>query len=68
MPAACRTYQQETAGIDQTSLAVDLPLQPQELLLGFLNSTIDAQVRASISNNIPGQSLGSGVARRAFSD
>lgn len=55
MPAACLTYQQKTPGIHQTSLAVDLPLQPQELLLGFLNSTIDAQVRASISNNIPVQ-------------
>jgi hypothetical protein len=33
------------------TLAVDLPPQPQELLLGFLNSTIDAQVRAAISNN-----------------
>lgn len=64
MPAACRSYQQEIGdrrqeigdtrqetGENHSSLAVDLPLQPQELLLNFLNSTIDAQVRAAIKNN-----------------
>ncbi len=47
MPLACRTYQGEE-GIEnnsQSSLSVNFPPEPQELLLGFLNSTIDAQVR-----------------------
>lgn len=47
MPLACRAYQQDT---NNTSLAVDLPLQPQELIQDFLNSTIDSQVRAAIAN------------------
>ena len=47
MPAACRTYQVRS----EQRRSVDLPLQPQELLLGFLNSTIDAQVRAVVSTH-----------------
>ncbi|MFN6570032.1 DEAD/DEAH box helicase [Dendronalium sp. ChiSLP03b] len=31
-------------------LKVDLPIEPQELLLGFLNSTIDAQVREMLGS------------------
>ncbi|MBH8574291.1 DEAD/DEAH box helicase [Nostocaceae cyanobacterium CENA369] len=31
-------------------LAVDLPIEPQELLLGFLNNTIDAQVREMVGS------------------
>ncbi|WP_414545954.1 DEAD/DEAH box helicase [Nostoc sp. CCY0012] len=46
MPLACRTYQQEGGSGDEQSLIyLDLPQSPQELLLGFLNSLIDAQVR-----------------------
>ncbi|HEY9750201.1 MAG TPA: SNF2 helicase-associated domain-containing protein, partial [Allocoleopsis sp.] len=41
LPAVCRTYQ--TA---PTAQALDLPLAPQDLIRGFLNSTLDTQVRA----------------------
>ncbi|MBD2627434.1 DEAD/DEAH box helicase [Trichormus variabilis] len=44
MPLACRTYQQNQEDI-KSNLAVDLPIKPQELILGFLNSIIDAQLR-----------------------
>ncbi|AFZ26610.1 DNA/RNA helicase, superfamily II, SNF2 family [Cylindrospermum stagnale PCC 7417] len=44
MPSACRTYQ-DSPEYFSSDLAINLPIQPQELLLGFLNSTIDAQVR-----------------------
>jgi SNF2 family DNA or RNA helicase len=40
MPLACHTYQG-----DRLDLVVDLPLPPRELLLAFLNSIIDVQVR-----------------------
>ncbi|BAY32469.1 SNF2-related helicase [Nostoc carneum NIES-2107] len=57
MPLACRTYLMGTGDwglgtgeITQSQLYIDLPLQPQELLLGFLNSTIDAQVREMIGS------------------
>ena len=49
MPAACRTYQVSAVEEASNTHYVNLPLQPQELLLGFLNSTIDAQVRAVVS-------------------
>ncbi|BAY93448.1 MULTISPECIES: SNF2-related protein [unclassified Tolypothrix] len=63
MPLACRTYQ-ESAEFQVLSAelreqdpalmtqypSLNLPLQPQELLLGFLNSTIDAQVREMIGS------------------
>ncbi|MBW4555656.1 MAG: DEAD/DEAH box helicase [Trichormus sp. ATA11-4-KO1] len=51
MPLACRTYQGD--GGENTSsslLKIDFPTEPQELLLGFLNSTIDAQVREMIGS------------------
>jgi SNF2 family DNA or RNA helicase len=52
MPLACRTYQKsEENSPPGSSFYVDLPPQPQELLLGFLNSTIDAQVRAVVSTH-----------------
>lgn len=54
MPAACRNYQRGQGSEEFTMssyLSVELPPPPQELLLGFLNSTIDAQIRAAISNN-----------------
>lgn len=44
MPSACRTYQIKNP--DSKRLYVDLPVSPSELLLGFIDSTIDAQVRA----------------------
>ncbi|MEA5513760.1 DEAD/DEAH box helicase [Nodularia sp. UHCC 0506] len=49
MPLACRTYEQ-TDEFEEKSLAVDFPTEPQELLLGFLNSTIDAQVREMLAS------------------
>jgi SNF2 family DNA or RNA helicase/intein/homing endonuclease len=45
MPLACRTYQQTGDDLKPQHLAVDLPVASQELLLEFLNNTIDAQVR-----------------------
>ncbi len=36
-------------------LHIDLPLEPQELLLGFLNSTIDAQVRTMVGSQLLGE-------------
>ncbi|MCP6759325.1 MAG: DEAD/DEAH box helicase [Fischerella sp. CENA71] len=47
MPLACRTYQGEgeIENNSQSSLSVNFPPEPQELLLAFLNSTIDAQIR-----------------------
>ncbi|BAY24922.1 SNF2-related helicase [Calothrix sp. NIES-2100] len=55
MPLACRMYQLGLGSEEftQSQLYVDLPLQPQELLLGFLNSTIDAQVREMVGSQLP---------------
>ncbi|MDZ8051862.1 MAG: DEAD/DEAH box helicase [Aulosira sp. ZfuVER01] len=55
MPLACRTDQQalESEELRQSQLYLDLPLEPQELLLGFLNSTIDAQVREMVGSQPP---------------
>ncbi|MBW4628142.1 MAG: DEAD/DEAH box helicase [Brasilonema octagenarum HA4186-MV1] len=56
MPLACRTYQENFQfGEDEeakssSSVHINLPPEPQELLLGFLNSTIDAQVRAMVGS------------------
>jgi len=53
MPTACRTYQKSDENSHpNSSFYLDLPLQPQELLLGFLNSTIDAQVRAVVNTHL----------------
>ncbi|MDB9372609.1 DEAD/DEAH box helicase [Nodularia sphaerocarpa] len=49
MPLACRTYQ-KSAELEEKYLAVDFATEPQELLLGFLNSTIDAQVREMLAS------------------
>ncbi|MDZ7960856.1 MAG: DEAD/DEAH box helicase [Aulosira sp. DedQUE10] len=56
MPLACCTYQESAELREQESPLVTqypsltLPFQPQELLLGFLNSTIDAQVREMVGS------------------
>ncbi|MBE9003720.1 DEAD/DEAH box helicase [Fortiea sp. LEGE XX443] len=48
MPLACRTYQ---AALGNENLSfVNLPEPAQELILDFLNSTIDAQVRQMLGN------------------
>lgn len=55
MPLACRTYQKdlESEELTQSQLYIDFPLQPQELLLGFLNSTIATQVREMVGSQSP---------------
>jgi SNF2 family DNA or RNA helicase/intein/homing endonuclease len=65
MPLACRTYQGEEEGergrgedegaisFLSSHLVVDFLIKPQELLLGFLNSTIDAQVRGMLGSQPP---------------
>ncbi len=57
MPLACRTYREEIGEqISNTSstsvhfpLTIDLPTEPQKLIIDFLNSTIDNQVRGMIN-------------------
>ncbi|MBW4423416.1 MAG: DEAD/DEAH box helicase [Nostoc desertorum CM1-VF14] len=66
MPLVCRTYQEGVGGDKgtrgqgdkennyvQCPMYVDFPAEPQELLLGFLNSTIDAQVRGMAGSQPP---------------
>jgi SNF2 family DNA or RNA helicase/intein/homing endonuclease len=66
MPLVCRTYQEGVGGDKETRgqgdkennyvqcpMYVDFPTEPQELLLGFLNSTIDAQVRGMAGSQPP---------------
>ncbi|MCY6489034.1 DEAD/DEAH box helicase [Leptolyngbya sp. GGD] len=43
MPSVCRLYQ------SGEELAIDLPIEPQDLLRDFLNHMVDAQVRQSVS-------------------
>ncbi|MEH2465783.1 DEAD/DEAH box helicase [Nostoc sp.] len=59
MPLVCRTFQESAELKEKDSTlsahysAVDFPTEPQELLLGFLNSTIDAQVRGMVGSQPP---------------
>jgi SNF2 family DNA or RNA helicase len=48
MPTACRTYQQADS---ITDIAVDFPTTAQELVLEFLSSIADSQVRSACSGN-----------------
>ncbi|MEB3182188.1 MAG: DEAD/DEAH box helicase [Nostocaceae cyanobacterium] len=50
MPLGCRMYQMGNGESNHSSLHVDLPLEPQELLLDFLNSMIDAQIRTMVGS------------------
>ncbi|AFY49302.1 DNA/RNA helicase, superfamily II, SNF2 family [Nostoc sp. PCC 7524] len=52
MPLVCRTYRGlETGGkFSYSPNYVDFPINPQELILSFLNSVIDTQVREMLSN------------------
>ncbi|MEA5582581.1 DEAD/DEAH box helicase [Nodularia harveyana UHCC-0300] len=53
MPLACRTYQQGVGSAEESDpsiMYVDFPSEPQELLLSFLNSTIDAQIRGMLAS------------------
>ncbi|MER3432837.1 MAG: ATP-dependent helicase [Leptolyngbya sp. ERB_1_1] len=43
MPSVCRLYQ------NGEEFAIDLPVEPQDLLRNFLNQLIDAQVRKSVT-------------------
>ncbi|MBD2450760.1 DEAD/DEAH box helicase [Nostoc sp. FACHB-152] len=52
MPLAGRTYQEagnRESGVGIGFVSVELPKTPQELILEFLNATIDAQVRQMLS-------------------
>ncbi|MEH2076524.1 MAG: DEAD/DEAH box helicase [Nostoc sp.] len=63
MPLVCRTYHEGLGTGDwglgtgeefsQSLFYVEFPIEPQELLLGFLNSTIDAQVREMVGSQPP---------------
>ncbi|MEH2275371.1 MAG: DEAD/DEAH box helicase [Nostoc sp.] len=59
MPLVCRTFQESAELKEKDSTlnahysAVDFPTEPQELLLAFLNSTIDAQVREMVGSQPP---------------
>ncbi|MBW4677624.1 MAG: DEAD/DEAH box helicase [Desmonostoc geniculatum HA4340-LM1] len=66
MPLVCRTYQEGLGRWgdgemgrwgdgenNQCPIYVDFPTEPQELLLGFLNSTINAQVREMMGFQSP---------------
>ncbi|HEY9806297.1 MAG TPA: SNF2 helicase-associated domain-containing protein, partial [Candidatus Obscuribacterales bacterium] len=48
LPAVCRTYQ-----ATPIAQALEFPATPQDLIRGFLNSTLDAQVRAIASPPTP---------------
>lgn len=52
MPLVCRSYRGlETGGeFSHSPNYVDFPINPQELILSFLNSVIDAQVREMLGN------------------
>ncbi|MBK1987373.1 DEAD/DEAH box helicase [Sphaerospermopsis aphanizomenoides BCCUSP55] len=52
MPLICRTYQKDRDK-NQQNLAVDLPPSAQELILGFLNSVVDAQMRDMLVSKSP---------------
>ncbi|MBD2301510.1 DEAD/DEAH box helicase [Nostoc sp. FACHB-190] len=53
MPLGCRTYQEfgnGESGVGSGDIYVNLPESPQELILDFLNSIIDVQVRQMVGN------------------
>jgi SNF2 family DNA or RNA helicase len=49
MPLACRTYQEDSSTNINSPLNVDLPTEPQTLIIDFLNRTIDYQTRGMIN-------------------
>jgi len=51
MPLACRIY--HSGDHDSGAVAVDLPVEPEELLLAFLDSVVDAQIRAMFGAQNP---------------
>ncbi|HEY9872993.1 MAG TPA: DEAD/DEAH box helicase [Candidatus Obscuribacterales bacterium] len=63
MPSACRTYQldfeednnpKSSSAVARSAIQNPKSIEPQELLLGFLSSTIDAQVRSwGGANSLP---------------
>ncbi|MDV2992380.1 MAG: hypothetical protein N4J56_002034 [Chroococcidiopsis sp. SAG 2025] len=59
MPAVCCSYQNTTivGAHGCAPLQIKFPSPPQELILEFLNSTIDAQVRAIAQQNVQNKSL-----------
>jgi len=53
MPDACRSYQSWGSGDAAEFMRIELPENPKELLLGFLGSMIDFQVRTVAGRNPP---------------
>ncbi|MFE1744388.1 DEAD/DEAH box helicase [Coleofasciculus sp. H7-2] len=51
MPSACRTYQHSEVSSKEKPNEQLTPDAPKELLLGFLGSVIDAQVRSGVGNS-----------------
>ncbi|MEA5570293.1 DEAD/DEAH box helicase [Calothrix sp. UHCC 0171] len=49
MPLACRTYQKNGERENNSPFNIDLPREPQELIIDFLNSTINVSVRGMIT-------------------
>ncbi len=49
MPLSCRVYQPETKENDYPS--INLPANSEQLLLNFLNKTVDAQVREMVNSS-----------------
>ncbi|QYX30856.1 DEAD/DEAH box helicase [Sphaerospermopsis torques-reginae] len=52
MPLVCRTYQPDREDFN-SKLIVDLPGEPQGLILAFLNNIIDAQIREMVGSQSP---------------
>lgn len=52
MPLVCRTYQPDREDFS-SKLIVDLPGEPQGLILAFLNNIIDAQIREMVGSQSP---------------
>ncbi|MDJ0616705.1 MAG: SNF2-related protein [Calothrix sp. MO_192.B10] len=56
MPLGCRTYQGEVESIDNSSItnyspfSVNLLMEPEELILDFLNQIIDSQIRSMMGS------------------
>ncbi len=55
MPLGCRTYQSPGENTDNSSViespfSVNIPWEPQELILDFLSKTIDSQIRSMIGS------------------
>ncbi len=50
MPLSCRLYQGQIQTQEDNYQAINLPPEPEQLLLDFLNKTVDAQVRGMVNS------------------